>query len=183
MKKTALLCIAAILVIGIQSCSIEEQEEIAPQNLSTTKKVLNKGFTHPLLLCKKTIYVNFGTLSFTARAKFREDAKRRWFNSIIVQESSCPSVEIWLVPCERIYYGDGVPKNDEEEEIVIDAEESMTLSEGGAAHPPYTGRPPVYEPNSSFIYTICTTVPETIDPNPDNDDDGDTGDTVGIPVQ
>ncbi|WP_109300522.1 hypothetical protein [Aquimarina sp. AU474] len=181
MKKTALLCIAAIMLIGIQSCSIEEQEEIAPKNFSTPQETLTKSFAPPSLTCEKRIYVYFGNMSTKRRLLFREKARRKWYSSITLEESLCPLTEIWLVPCDAIFN----PKSDGEESKTINAEASEALGDEDGTQENTASRPPVYLPSNFINVRVCTINPEIIDPNPDNDndDDGDTGDTIGIPIQ
>ncbi len=189
MKKSALLILAAIFVIGIQSCTIDEQEEITPQDFSITKDTLEKN---GLPFCYKTIYIDYGNMSNIHRGSFTDAAQRRWFdNRAMIQATFCPSIEIWRIPCDNPFFA---PKNDEEEEIVIDAEESLTLGEGGAPPPPSVTRTPRYMENSLFHYQICITGIEdpVIDDNPEDDnqnpptpspDDDNHQDTPGLPIR
>ncbi len=192
MKKSALLILAAIFVIGIQSCTIDEQEEIAPQDFSITKGSLEKNNSLILTGCFKTIYIDYGNLDNRNRGEFRDLAAYRWFNNqVIIETTLCPSIEIWKVPCGSLSRYSA--KNDEEEEIVIDAEESLTLGEGGAPPPPSVTRTPRYLENRLFPYHACITgIEDPIDDNTEDDnqnppiitspDDDNPHNTPGLPI-
>ena len=177
MKKSALFILAAIFVIGIQSCSTDDQKEISPENLITTKDVLEKNSLPGFSDCFKTIYIDYGNM-LGNRDDFRKLAAARWFeNRVLIKPTHCHSVEAWTVPCELIDRYRYSAKNDEEKEIVIDAEESLTLGEGGAPPPPNVTSSPRYKPDSPFNYNICVTGIEDI-----IEDDDDTGDHPAVPT-
>ncbi|SHI68931.1 hypothetical protein SAMN04488508_102465 [Aquimarina spongiae] len=179
MKKLIVLGFAVLCICGIQSCSIDEQEDIAPQKIATTENKKTKAATP--LECRKTIYVNFGdSMSSADREQFRIIAKHRWYNSILVAETLCSRVEVWEVPCARV---SNPRRNDEGKNIVVDAEESVaTLNDGGSAQPPYLYPAPKLEPNN-FNLIVCTTPPNPIIIT-DGDEDDDIGDNpIGIPLR
>ena len=172
MKKLIVLGFAVLCIFGIQSCSIDEQEDIAPQKIVTTESKQTKTPTPPE--CRKTIYVNFGDMSESEKSDFRKLAKNRWYISIVVEETLCTKVERWSIPCGRFYK----PRNDEGKNVVVDAEESVaTLNDGGSV-PPYSVRPPKFEP-SNFNLIVCNNPPNPFIP----DGDDDVGDSpIGIPL-
>ena len=193
MKKSALLILAAIFVIGIQSCSTDLQEEISPENFSTTKDIIEKNNFPGFSDCFKTIYIDYGNMGLGNRADFKELAAEKWFDyNVLIKITNCPSVEAWTVPCELIDQYRNSTRNDEEKEIVIDAEESLTLGEGGAPPPPSVTGHPRYKPDSSFNYNICVTGIEDIIEDDDNvgdnppaptPDDDNPHNTLGLPVR
>ena len=179
MKKIALLSLTALFMFGVQSCSIDEQEDIAPQKILTPEKTETKNHKLPSgIECRKVIYANFGEMSPSDRSLFRFIAAQRWYDSIRVEETLCSNIEAWWVPCYRYYN----PKNDEEKKVVVDAEESMTLGEGGAAQPPYIGPPPVFERTDTPLAGCVADGPNTDPLFPDGDDNHDDDDTGGGPI-
>ncbi len=181
MKKIALLSLTALFMFGVQSCSIDEQEDIAPQKILTPEKTEAKNLKLPSGFdsgCTKVIYVNFGEMSASDRSLFRFIAAQRWYDSIALEETLCSNIEIWHVPCD-LYYN---PKNDETKKVVVDAEESMTLGEGGAAQPPYTGPAPIFERTDAPLAGCIPNGPNTDPLFPDGDNNGDDDDTGGGPI-
>ncbi|MBQ0735979.1 hypothetical protein [Aquimarina celericrescens] len=177
MKKTVILFLAAILTLGIQSCTLDEQEEIISQDFSVVKEGKDKNVSMVPSTCYKIIYIDYGNMSLGNRRLFKLLAAEAWFsNSVFELKSLCPSIEIWKVPCDMVYY----TKNEEEEDIVIDAEESLTIGEGGAPIPPHVDSSPVYQTGNSFDYSLCQ---ETTGDDPDiNPIDPDHPDDDNLPI-
>ncbi len=147
MKKLALLFLGVIIVIGMQGCSIEEQEEITHEDFSTIQNKLDNNIYH-----FKKVYVNYGSMNNQDRKLFESLAKESWFDYILVFESSCPSIGIW-----NVYYNRSSASKNNEEDIVIDAEESLTISDGNAPPPPFLTPTPVYETDTAIDYETCLT--------------------------
>ena len=183
MKKSALFILAAIFVIGIQSCTTDEQEEISPENFTTEKNILQKLGNPGLSDCFKTIFIDYGNLSPKHRDDFKRLASYQWYDDkVFIQPTHCHSVEAWIVPCDLLKTY--TAKNDEEKDIVIDAEESLTIGEGGAPPPPFITSP-TYIPESVFDYNSCLT---GINDNTDNNnpiiiDDDDPDNNPGLPIR
>ncbi len=183
MKKSALFILAAIFVIGIQSCSTDLQEEISPENLTITKQEsqINKN---SILQCTEYVYIYFGDMSADRRNRFYDLAEQHWFGigNINIVPSSCPEVEIWNVPCFVIPR----PKKDERDKAV-DAEESMTLGEGGSTIPSFISW--VYREGVPVDYSSCIDIQEEDDNNPDviigpdGDDDNNPDNNPGLPIR
>ncbi len=190
MKKSALLILAAIFVIGIQSCSTDLQEEISPENLDPIEDSLQKNGTLTLPGCTKTLYIDYGNLDSYERKEFASLAKEKWFdNKVIVETTRCHSIEIWRVPCDD---PNRFGSKKDEKDKVVDAEESLTLGEGGAPPPPDVTNTPRYKPESASVYNICITGIEDIIEDDDNvgdnppaptPDDDNPHNTPGLPVR
>ncbi|WP_131248841.1 hypothetical protein [Aquimarina atlantica] len=162
MKKIALLCLAVVFVIGIQSCSkdelpLEKQEDIITNKLST----IGPGIE----FCSKKIYVRYDTFrSHSYKQKIAGIARKHWFRYVLTAETSCPYVDIWYIPCDQ---APSPPKN--ENEAVLDAESSATIGEGGAPPPPDISENPVYDNDDTTNYNnLCN--PDLIIPRSINTD-------------
>ena len=188
MKKSALLILAAIFVIGIQSCSTDEHEEISPENLTITKAESSNNKIGTFQ-CREYVYVYFGNMSSTERNNFLKNAEVEWFDGdqIFTVPSSCPDIEIWHVPCDRI--ASGGPKNTEDDDEAIHAEGSMvTTQDGGSTTSNRLTRNPVYL-ETTADYSACVDIHEVDDNNgpiiiPDGDDDDNNPDNnPGLPIR
>ena len=187
MKKSALLILAAIFVIGIQSCSTDLQEEISPENLTITK--LGSGNNRiNTVVCTELVYVYFGNMPSSERNDFRKIAEEEWLqgDSIFLIPSICPDIEIWEVPCGSI---SNIAKNDEDRENseAIDAEGSIvTQSDGGSGTSNLLTHSPVYRENGNFNYTTCLDIVDDNTPiiiTDGDEDDVDPDNNPGLPIR
>ncbi|GAA0733131.1 hypothetical protein GCM10009430_47030 [Aquimarina litoralis] len=97
MRKIALLLVAAVFVIGIQSCSTEEIgiEEETNQELLDLQKRGSLGGTFSV----RPLYVYYPA-NFTAqdRLNFKDSLEKMVFGSILAYTNhDCPNVDIWYV--------------------------------------------------------------------------------------
>ncbi|WP_109300520.1 hypothetical protein [Aquimarina sp. AU474] len=177
MKKSALLILAAIFVIGIQSCSIDKQEEIAPQDFSITKEdSLDKnGFP----LCFKTVYMFYGNMSPINRRTFKRLAKDTWYSNqtVTIVESLCPNVEIWTISCSN---RTGYAKSEGEDPETVEVEDSLILGSGDAPPAPFLTNTPRYV-EGGFNFNACVTGIE--DPIIIIPDDDNPHNTPGSPIR
>ncbi|WP_152538323.1 hypothetical protein [Aquimarina megaterium] len=163
MKKIALLCLAVVFVIGIQSCSkdelpLEKQEDVIIDKLTTGGPEIE--------FCSNKIYVRYGvSRSNNYKREFASIGRKHWFRYVLVAETDCPSIDIWYIPCDQ---APSPPKN--ENEAVLDAESSATIGEGGAPPPPDISENPVYDNNDTTNYNnLCNLdliLPRSINTNP-----------------
>ncbi|WP_027392305.1 hypothetical protein [Aquimarina latercula] len=100
MKKITLLLVAAVFVIGIQSCSTEETSIIEEEVQQTLEENDSKFNWVPHC----NFFVRY-PVDWTQedRDDFHIWARENWFSSILVLfEDGCYAVDEWRVPCSEL---------------------------------------------------------------------------------
>ncbi|WP_343914695.1 hypothetical protein [Aquimarina litoralis] len=100
MKKVLLLIVAAVFVIGIQSCSTEEN--ILEDQLEQTVTENDAKFPGGNFCA---FFVRFpADWTQQDREDFHAYATQEWFTHILrLYDQDCYNVEEWRVPCDQLY--------------------------------------------------------------------------------